>query len=133
MTVAERAAELKQKSDEVKAAYAKMDEMGKDVDGPACGPRRRTSPTIRTELQKEIDDQTKAMKDGLARVLDTRVTAYAAEAGQQGRRRHPPGHAHADDRAERGQPARQDVGRIRRVRQGVCPGHQRGAIRNRTS
>ena len=80
MTVAERAAELKQKSDEVKATYAKMYEMGKDVAGAGLRAEKTEVATIRTELQKEIDDQTKAMKDGLARILDTRVTAYATQA-----------------------------------------------------
>jgi uncharacterized membrane protein YphA (DoxX/SURF4 family) len=80
MTVAERAAELQKKSDEVKATYAKMYELGKDVAGANLRAEKSDVATIRTELQKEIDDQTKAMKDALARVLDTRVTAYAAEA-----------------------------------------------------
>jgi uncharacterized membrane protein YphA (DoxX/SURF4 family) len=80
MTVAERAAELKKRSDDVKATYAKMYEMGKDVAGPSLRTEKTEVATIRTELQKEIDDQTKAMKDGLARILDTRVTAYATQA-----------------------------------------------------
>jgi uncharacterized membrane protein YphA (DoxX/SURF4 family) len=80
VTVAERAAELKHKSDEVKATYAKMYELGKDVAGPSLRAEKSDVATIRTELQKEIDDKTKEMKDALARVLDTRVTAYAAEA-----------------------------------------------------
>jgi uncharacterized membrane protein YphA (DoxX/SURF4 family) len=80
MTVAERAAELKMKSDEVKATYAKMYELGKDVAGPGLRAEKADVAAIRTELQKEIDDKTKEMKDSLARVLDTRVTAYAAEA-----------------------------------------------------
>jgi uncharacterized membrane protein YphA (DoxX/SURF4 family) len=80
MTVAERAAELKKRSDDVKATYAKMYEMGKDVAGPTLRTEKTEVATIRMELQKEIDDQTKAMKDGLARILDTRVTAYSAQA-----------------------------------------------------
>jgi len=84
VTVAERAAELKKKSDEVRAAYAKMDRLGKDVDAANLRSLKTEVATIRTELQKELDDQTKAMKDNLAKVLDTRVTAYAAEADNQG-------------------------------------------------
>jgi uncharacterized membrane protein YphA (DoxX/SURF4 family) len=80
MTVAERAAELKRKSDEVKTAYRTMAELGKDVDAVALRAKKVDVNTIRAELQKEIDDQTKAMKDSLAKLLDTRVTAYAAEA-----------------------------------------------------
>src|SRR5262249_31480360 len=83
MTVAERAAELKKKSDDVKGAYAKLYQMGKDVDVAALRAEKTDVAAIRTELQKEIDDQTKTMKDGLARILDTRVTAYAAEADNQ--------------------------------------------------
>ena len=80
MTVAERAAELKQKSEEVKAGYAKMHQMGKDADAAALRTQKTEVATIRAELQKELGDRTTAMKDALAKVLDTRVTAYAAEA-----------------------------------------------------
>ncbi|HEX3148986.1 MAG TPA: DoxX family protein [Gemmataceae bacterium] len=80
VTVAERAAELKKKSDDVKAAYIKLHEMGKDVEGASLRTLKTDVAAIRTELQKELDDQTKIMKDGLARLLDTRVTAYAAQA-----------------------------------------------------
>src|SRR5262245_13688292 len=71
MTVAERAAELKKKSDDMKGAYAKLYQMGKDVDVAALRAEKTDVAAIRTELQKEIDDQTKTMKDGLARILDT--------------------------------------------------------------
>src|SRR5258708_6118521 len=54
--------------------------MGKDVEGPKLRTLKTEANDIRAELQKELDDQTKAMKDGLARVLDVRVTAYANEA-----------------------------------------------------
>jgi uncharacterized membrane protein YphA (DoxX/SURF4 family) len=80
VTIAERAAELKKKSDDVKAAYTKMFELGRDVGGTNLRAEKTEVANIRSELQKEIDDQSKSMKDALARVLDTRVTAYAAEA-----------------------------------------------------
>jgi uncharacterized membrane protein YphA (DoxX/SURF4 family) len=80
MTPAERAAELKKKSDEVKAGYEKMFEMGKDADAIGLRALKADVATIRTELQKEIDDKTKAMKDALAAILGTKVTAYAAQA-----------------------------------------------------
>ena len=80
MTVAQRAAELKKKSEDVRAAYAKMDRMGKDVDVAGLRAMKADVNTIRAELQKEIDDHTKAMKDSLAKVFGTRVTAYAAPA-----------------------------------------------------
>jgi uncharacterized membrane protein YphA (DoxX/SURF4 family) len=83
MTVGERAAELKKKSDEVKEAYKKMAELGRDVDAVALRAKKTDVASIRVELQKEIDGQTKAMKDDLAKLLDTRVTAYAAEAGNR--------------------------------------------------
>jgi uncharacterized membrane protein YphA (DoxX/SURF4 family) len=79
MTVGERAAELKTKSEEVKDAYRTMAELGKDVDAVALRAKKTDVATIRAELQKEIDDQTKAMKDTLASVLQPRVSAYAAE------------------------------------------------------
>ena len=81
VTVAEGVAELKKKSDAVKADYIKLQEMGKDVEGPKLRALKTEATDIRKELQKEIDNQTKAMKDGLARLLDTRVTAYATQAG----------------------------------------------------
>jgi len=77
---AERAAELKKKSEEVREAYAKMDRMAKDVDVAKLRALKDDVRTIREELQKELDAQTKSMKDGLAKVLDTRVTAYATQA-----------------------------------------------------
>src|SRR5262249_8778634 len=80
MTVAERAAELKRKSDEVKEAYKAMAEVGKDADAAAWRAKKTDVAKIRAELQKEIDGQTKALKDDLAKLLDTRVTAYAAQA-----------------------------------------------------
>jgi uncharacterized membrane protein YphA (DoxX/SURF4 family) len=80
MTVGERAAELKKKSDEVKEAYKTMAEVGKDADAVALRAKKTDVASIRAELQKEIDGQTKAMKDDLAKLLDTRVTAYAAKA-----------------------------------------------------
>lgn len=83
VTVAERAAELKQDSDRVKTAYTKMHELGRDVDVMALRAQKAEVAQIRNELQKELDDQTKAMKDGLARGLGTRVTAYAAEADKK--------------------------------------------------
>lgn len=83
VTVAERAAELKEKSEAVKAGYARMYQMGKDADWTALRAQKAEVATIRTELQKELDDQTRAMKDALARVFGTRVTAYAAQADNQ--------------------------------------------------
>lgn len=80
MLVSERVAELRKKSDEVRGAYSKMDELGKDVDVIKLRALKDEVRTIREELQKELDAQTKSMKDGLAKVLDTRVTAYAAQA-----------------------------------------------------
>ena len=79
MTVAERAAELKKKSEEVRVAYTKMSQMGKDVDVAGLRTLKGDAAAIRTELKKELDDQTKAMKDSLAKLLDTRVAAYAAQ------------------------------------------------------
>jgi uncharacterized membrane protein YphA (DoxX/SURF4 family) len=80
VTVAERAAELQKKSADVRAAYANLELMGKDVEGANLRTLKGDVNTIRTELQKEIDDQTKAMKDRLAAVFGTRVTAYATQA-----------------------------------------------------
>jgi uncharacterized membrane protein YphA (DoxX/SURF4 family) len=80
---AERAAELKKKSDEVREAYAKMDRMAKDVDVAKLRALKDEVRTIREELQRELDAQTKSMKDGLAKVLDTRVTAYATQADNE--------------------------------------------------
>src|SRR5207237_125555 len=80
VTVAERAAELQKKSAEVKAAYGKLERMGRDVEGPNLRTLKGDVRDIRTELQKEIDDQTKARKDGLAKVLGNRITAYATQA-----------------------------------------------------
>jgi uncharacterized membrane protein YphA (DoxX/SURF4 family) len=80
MTVAERAAELKKKSEEVRDAYIKMSQMGKDVDVLGLRTLKGDAAAIRTELKKELDDQTKAMKDSLAKLLDTRVSAYASQA-----------------------------------------------------
>lgn len=80
VTPAERAAELKKKSDEVKAIYTeKLVTMGRDVEGANLRTKKTDVNTIRTELQKEIDDQTKAMKDGLAKLFGPRVTAYATK------------------------------------------------------
>lgn len=84
VTVAERAAELRAKSAEVRAAYAKLQLMGKDVAGANLRADKAEVKAIRTELQKEIDEQTQAMKDALARLLDTRVTAYAAQVENKG-------------------------------------------------
>jgi uncharacterized membrane protein YphA (DoxX/SURF4 family) len=83
VTPAERAAELKRKSDEVKAWYVKAQEVGKDADVAGLRSLKGEVTTIRTELQKEIDDKTKAMKDALAAILDTRVTAYSAQPDNQ--------------------------------------------------
>jgi uncharacterized membrane protein YphA (DoxX/SURF4 family) len=81
MTPAERAAELKKKSDEVKAIYTeKLVALGRDVEGANLRAKKTEVNTIRTELQKELDDQTKAMKDALAKLFGPRVTAYAAKA-----------------------------------------------------
>ena len=80
VTVTERAAELHKKSAEVKAAYGKLELMGKDVEGANLRTLKGDVNSIRAELQKELDDQTKAMKDGLAKELGTRLTAYAAQA-----------------------------------------------------
>ncbi|HKA07173.1 MAG TPA: hypothetical protein VKD71_07935 [Gemmataceae bacterium] len=80
VTPTERAAELKKKSEEVRDAYAKMDRMAKDVDVAKLRALKDEVRTIREELQKDLDAQTKSMKDGLAKVLDTRVTAYAIQA-----------------------------------------------------
>ena len=80
VTVGERAAELKQKAAEVRAGYKKMAEMGKDVDAVALRSLKTDVTTIRSELRKEIDDQTKTMKDELAKLLDVRVTAFAKQA-----------------------------------------------------
>ena len=77
VTPEERAAELKKKSEEVRDAYAKMDQMAKDVDVAKLRALKDDVRTIREELHKELDAQTKSMKDGLAKALDTRVTAYA--------------------------------------------------------
>jgi uncharacterized membrane protein YphA (DoxX/SURF4 family) len=80
VTPAERAAELKAKSDEVKAIYSdKLAAMGRDVEGAGLRARKVELNAIRTELQKELDDQTKAMKDRLARLFDTNVTAFATK------------------------------------------------------
>src|SRR5436305_23528 len=57
VTVAERAAELQKKSAEVKAAYGKLELMGKDVEGPNLRTLKTDVNAIRAELQKEIDDQ----------------------------------------------------------------------------
>jgi uncharacterized membrane protein YphA (DoxX/SURF4 family) len=79
VTVAERAAEFKKKSDDVKAVYEnKLPVMGKDVEGANLRAMKAEVATIRNELRKEIDDQTKGMKDKLAQLFDTRLTAYAA-------------------------------------------------------
>lgn len=80
VTVTQRAAELKKESEKVRSAYRRMAEMGKDVDAVALRGLKADVATIRTELKKELDDQTKAMKDALAKLLDPRVTAYAAQA-----------------------------------------------------
>jgi len=80
VTVGERAAELKKKAAEVRAGYKKMAEMGKDVDAVALRSLKTDVATIRTELRKDIDDQTKTMKDELAKLLDVRVTAFAKQA-----------------------------------------------------
>jgi uncharacterized membrane protein YphA (DoxX/SURF4 family) len=79
VTVAERAAELKKKSEEVKDAYKTMMDMGKDVDAAVLRAKKVDANAIRAELQKELDEQTKKMKDDLAKVLDPRVTAYAKQ------------------------------------------------------
>jgi len=81
VTPAERAAELKAKSDEVKAIYTdKLAAMGRDVEGANLRAKKTEVTTIRTELQKELDDQAKAMKDRLAKLFDTKVTAFATKA-----------------------------------------------------
>jgi uncharacterized membrane protein YphA (DoxX/SURF4 family) len=79
VTIQERAAELQKKSEEIRAAYKKMTEMGKDVDVANLRSLKGEATTIRNELKKEIDDQTKTMKDALAKVLGDRVNAYAAQ------------------------------------------------------
>jgi uncharacterized membrane protein YphA (DoxX/SURF4 family) len=79
VTVAERAAELKKRSDEVKSVYEnKLPVMGKDVEGANLRAMKAEVATIRNELRKEINDQTKAMKDRLTQQFGTRLTAYAA-------------------------------------------------------
>jgi len=79
MTPAERAAELKAKSDEVKAIYTdKLAVMGRDVEGAGLRAKKAEVNAIRTELQKELDDRAKVMKDALAKGFGTRVTACAA-------------------------------------------------------
>jgi uncharacterized membrane protein YphA (DoxX/SURF4 family) len=80
VTVAERTAELKRKSDEVKEAYKTMAELGRDADAAGLRAKKADVAQIRAELQKELDEQTKKMKEALAKVLDTRVTAYATKA-----------------------------------------------------
>jgi uncharacterized membrane protein YphA (DoxX/SURF4 family) len=80
VTPAERATELKAKSDELKAIYSeKLAAMGRDVEGANLRAKKAEVNSIRTELQKELDDRTKAMKDALAKPFGTRVTAYAAK------------------------------------------------------
>jgi uncharacterized membrane protein YphA (DoxX/SURF4 family) len=82
VTPSERAAELKEKAEEVREAYAKMDQLGRDVEGAHLRAKKAEVNAIRIELQKEIDKHTEAMKDGLARLFDTRVTAFAEKAGE---------------------------------------------------
>ena len=55
-----------------------MAELGRDVDAIALRAKKTDVATIRAELQKEIDGQTKSMKDSLAGIFDTRITAYAS-------------------------------------------------------
>jgi len=76
VTLATRGRELLQKSAEVKAAYAKFLELGRDVDGANLRSLKGDVTAIRSELQKELDDQTKKMKDDLAVPLDARVSAF---------------------------------------------------------
>src|SRR5438105_7666005 len=83
MSVGARAPELKSKSEEVRQAYKTMAELGRDADSAGLRAKKVEVNTIRAELQKEIDGQTKSMKDSLATVLDTRVTAYATQAGNK--------------------------------------------------
>lgn len=78
VTVEKRAADLKSKSEEVKQAYKTMAELGRDADATGARAKKVEVNTIRAELQKEIDGQTKSMKDSLAGLLDVRVSAYAA-------------------------------------------------------
>ncbi|WP_020472235.1 DoxX family protein [Zavarzinella formosa] len=79
ITVARRTKELLKKSDEVKAQYAKFIEMGKDVDGASLRTLKGDVTAIRTELQKELDDQTKKLKDDLAKLLDPRIAGYVTK------------------------------------------------------
>ena len=76
VTVATRGRELLKKAADVKAAYAKFLELGKDVDGAGLRTVKGDVAAIRAELQKELDDQTKKMKDDLAAPLDARVSAF---------------------------------------------------------
>jgi uncharacterized membrane protein YphA (DoxX/SURF4 family) len=55
-------------------------ELGKDADAAGLRAKKTDVAAIRAELQKELDEQTKKMKDSLAKLLDTRVTAYAMQA-----------------------------------------------------
>ena len=61
---------MKTKSKEVNDAYKTMFELGKDADSASVRTKKTDVAAIRAELQKEIDDQTKLMKDSLAKVLD---------------------------------------------------------------
>lgn len=77
--VANRAKELLKKSAEAKAQYAKFFDMGKDVDGAAVRTIKADVTAIRTELQKELDDQVKLVKDDLAKVLGNRFVGYVTK------------------------------------------------------
>jgi hypothetical protein len=77
VTVPERIAELRQQSAAVREAYEKkLPSLGKDIEGANLRAMKAEAIAIRTELQKEVDAQTTKMKEGLAGLLGTRVTAY---------------------------------------------------------
>lgn len=76
VTVAARGKELLKKSAEARGQYDKFIELGRDVDGANLRTLKGEVTTIRNELQKELDDQTKKMKDELAVPLDVRLSAF---------------------------------------------------------
>ena len=81
VTVPERIAELQQATAAVREAYEKkLPLLGKDVEGTNLRAMKADAIAIRTSLQAEIDAQTTRLKDSLAGVLGTRMTAYAVPA-----------------------------------------------------
>jgi uncharacterized membrane protein YphA (DoxX/SURF4 family) len=78
--LSQRVAELKQKKEEARLFYDKMWELKKDVDGTRLRAVKTETAAIRTQLKKELDDQTKKMKDGLASVFGTAITAFPVKA-----------------------------------------------------